>query len=283
MSARVIAINHVSFLDAPILLSLMDKPPVFAIDSGIAQRWWVKPFLHLADVRPMDPSKPFAARALVREVEAGRRLVIFPEGRITVTGGLMKIYDGAALIAERSGALVTPVRLEGPERSFFSRLHGSQIGRRLFPKIRVTIAPPRPIRSPPNLYGRARRRAASTALYDIMTDLVFETTNIRRTLHDAVEATVRSRGLGHEVAARSVERRHEPAHVPHRRRGAGAQDRGHDDARRDDRPDAAERQWRGRRLHGAAGGRPRARHAELHRRRRQSRLRLRDGADQRSF
>ena len=195
----VIAINHVSFLDAPILLSLLDTPPVFAIDSGIAQRWWLKPFLHLADVRPMDPLRPLAARALVREVEAGRRLVIFPEGRITVTGGLMKIYDGAAMIADRSGALVTPVRLEGPERSFFSRLHGSQIGRRLFPKIRLTIAPPRPIRLPANLYGRARRRAASTALYDIMTNLVFETTNIRQTLHDALEATVGLRGLGHEV------------------------------------------------------------------------------------
>src|SRR5271157_6172139 len=43
----VIAVNHVSFLDAPIILSLMDEPPVFAIDHGIAKRWWVKPFLRL--------------------------------------------------------------------------------------------------------------------------------------------------------------------------------------------------------------------------------------------
>ena len=39
----VIAVNHVSFLDAPIILSLMDEPPVFAIDHGIAKRWWIGP------------------------------------------------------------------------------------------------------------------------------------------------------------------------------------------------------------------------------------------------
>ena len=38
----IIAVNHVSFLDAPILFSLMDEPPLFAIDRGIAQRWWIR-------------------------------------------------------------------------------------------------------------------------------------------------------------------------------------------------------------------------------------------------
>jgi acyl-[acyl-carrier-protein]-phospholipid O-acyltransferase/long-chain-fatty-acid--[acyl-carrier-protein] ligase len=43
----IIALNHVSFLDAALALSILDKEPVFAIDHGIAQRWWVKPFLKL--------------------------------------------------------------------------------------------------------------------------------------------------------------------------------------------------------------------------------------------
>ena len=120
---NVISLNHVSFLDAPIILSLLDAPPIFAVDHGIANRWWMQPFLKLADARPLDPSKPLAARALIQEVRQGRRLVIFPEGRITVTGSLMKIYDGAAMIAEKSDALVTPVRLDGPERTPFSRLN----------------------------------------------------------------------------------------------------------------------------------------------------------------
>ncbi len=152
----------------------------------------MKPFLRIADARPLDPTRPFAARALAREVQAGQQLVIFPEGRITVTGGLMKMYDGAALIADKAEALITPVRLEGPERSYFSRLDAAKVGRRLFPKIVVSILPPRAIAVPPELRGRARRRAAGAALYDIMSDLVFETANIRQTLHRAFEETARS-------------------------------------------------------------------------------------------
>ena len=160
---------------------------MFAIDHGIAQA--------LVDQAVPQPCRRAPARSgaaadrprAVEEVRAGRRLVIFPEGRITVTGSLMKIYDGAALIAEKCGALVTPVRLDGPERTPFSRLDPAQIGRRLFPKMTVTILPPRRLASRPALDGRARRRAAGAALYDIMSDLIFETTDIRLTLHDAFE------------------------------------------------------------------------------------------------
>ena len=191
----VIALNHVSFLDAPIILSLLDAPPIFAVDMGIANEWWMRPFLRLADARPLDPSRPLATRALINEVRSGKRLVIFPEGRITVTGSLMKIYDGAGMIAEKGNALVTPVRLEGPERTPFSRLGPPLVGRSWFPKIKVTILPPQRIDIAEGLKGRARRHAAGVALYNIMSDLVFNTTDYKRTLHDAFEHNARTRNL----------------------------------------------------------------------------------------
>ncbi len=92
----IIALNHVSFLDAGLALSLRNRKPVFAIDIGIAKRWWVKPFLKLTRALPLDPMKPMATRTLINAVKAGDALIIFPEGRITVTGSLMKVYDGAA-------------------------------------------------------------------------------------------------------------------------------------------------------------------------------------------
>ncbi len=186
----VIALNHVSFLDAPVILSILDNNPVFAIDSQIARAWWVKPFLGVARCFPMDPAKPLSTRGLIKEVRAGQRLVIFPEGRLTVTGSLMKVYDGAAMIADKSDAMIVPVRLEGLDRTPFTRLSHLQARRQLFPKVRVTFLPPRRLSIDQSLFGRKRRMAAGAALYDVMSDLIFETTttdgDLTSALHDSI-------------------------------------------------------------------------------------------------
>jgi len=190
----VIAVNHLSFLDAPVILSLLDDKPVFAIDWQIAKAWWVKPFLGVARCFPMDPTKPLSTRGLINEVKAGNRLVIFPEGRLTVTGSLMKVYDGAAMIADKADAMIVPVRLEGLERTPFTRLPRSFVRRTLFPKVRVTFLPPRKLAMPVGLMGRKRRQAAGAALYDVMSDLVFRTSNIDRTLMQALATAVKESG-----------------------------------------------------------------------------------------
>src|SRR6187455_308212 len=182
----IVALNHVSFLDAAVALSLMDKEPVFAIDYQIAQRWWVKPFLKLTRAMPLDPSKPMATRTLINAVKAGEPLAIFPEGRITVTGALMKVYDGVGLIADKSGALVVPVKIDGLEATPFSRLSRTQVHRRWFPKVRITVLPPVKLAVAPERKGRHRRQAAGAALYEIMSDLVFRTTLTDRMVFEAV-------------------------------------------------------------------------------------------------
>jgi len=191
----IVALNHVSFLDAAVALSLMDKEPVFAIDYTIAQRWWVKPFLKLTRAMPLDPSKPMATRTLINAVKAGEPLVIFPEGRITVTGSLMKVYDGVGLIADKSDAMVVPVRIEGLEATPFSRLSSDQVNRRWFPKVTVTVLEPVKLDVAPELKGRNRRLAAGAALYGIMSDLVFRTTSTDRTVFDAVVEAADVHGL----------------------------------------------------------------------------------------
>jgi acyl-[acyl-carrier-protein]-phospholipid O-acyltransferase/long-chain-fatty-acid--[acyl-carrier-protein] ligase len=192
----VIAVNHLSFLDAPVVLSLVDKRPVFAIDWQIAKAWWVRPFLRVARTYPMDPSKPMTTRGLIREVRAGERLVIFPEGRITVTGALMKVYDGAAMIADKADAVIVPVRLEGLQRTPFTRVPRHLVRRALFPKVRVTFLPPRRLEIPADLVGRKRRIAAGAALYDLMSDVVFRTRDVERTLIEALARSVRDWGGG---------------------------------------------------------------------------------------
>src|ERR671922_2673507 len=163
---RIIALNHVSFLDAGLALSLLTNKPVFAIDVGIAKLWWVRPFVKLTNAMQLDPLKPMAVRSLIEAVKAGNPLIIFPEGRITVTGSLMKVYDGAALIADKSNAEILPVRIEGLEQTPFSRLSRGQVRRKWFPKVKVTILEPVKLTVDPALKGRARRQAAGAALYE---------------------------------------------------------------------------------------------------------------------
>jgi acyl-[acyl-carrier-protein]-phospholipid O-acyltransferase / long-chain-fatty-acid--[acyl-carrier-protein] ligase len=195
----IVALNHVSFLDGALALSLLDRDPVFAIDHAIAQRWWVKPFLKLTRAMPLDPTRPLATRTLINAVKNGETLIIFPEGRITVTGGLMKVYDGAGLIADKSQAMVVPVRIDGLEATHFSRLGPDQVRKRWWPKVTVTILEPVPLTVAPELKGKARRMAAGAALYQIMSDLVFRTTNIERSVTEAVIEAARVHG-GSRVA-----------------------------------------------------------------------------------
>jgi len=182
----IIAMNHVSFLDAPVAVSILPKRPVFAVDTGIAQRWWIQPFLPFVRTMALDPLKPMALRTIINAVRDGNMLVIFPEGRITITGSLMKIYDGAAMIADKSDAMVVPVRIEGPERTVFSRLKSTQVRRRWFPQIKVTILEPVKLNVDPALVGRKRRLAAGAALYDVMSNLMFRTARTDRTIIEAV-------------------------------------------------------------------------------------------------
>ncbi|MCE1236170.1 MAG: acyl-[ACP]--phospholipid O-acyltransferase [Hyphomicrobiales bacterium] len=192
----VVALNHVSFLDAGLALALMEREPVFAIDATIARKWWVRPFLKVARALALDPLKPMATRSLIHGVESGDPLVIFPEGRLTVTGSLMKVYDGAGLVAIKTGATVIPVRIEGLEQTVFTRLARSQVRRRLFPKVRVTILPGRPLEVDPKLVGRARRRAAGAALYGVMSDLLYRTTRVDHSVIDALIAAAMHEGPG---------------------------------------------------------------------------------------
>jgi acyl-[acyl-carrier-protein]-phospholipid O-acyltransferase/long-chain-fatty-acid--[acyl-carrier-protein] ligase len=191
----IVALNHVSFLDAAAIFAVMPKQPVFAVDRAISKTWWAKPFLKFMRVIPLDPANPLGARALINAVKDGNPLVIFPEGRLTVTGSLMKVYDGAGLIAEKSGAMVVPVHIDGAEATMFSRLTREQARRRWFPKFTLTVLEPIRLTVDDALKGKARRMAAGAALYQIMSDLVFRATNVDRTLFDAVVEAARAHGL----------------------------------------------------------------------------------------
>jgi acyl-[acyl-carrier-protein]-phospholipid O-acyltransferase/long-chain-fatty-acid--[acyl-carrier-protein] ligase len=195
----VIAANHASFLDGLLLGAFLPGDPIFAVDTFIAKKWWAKPFLMLVNALPVDPTHPLSIRAMIRAVERGSSCIIFPEGRITTTGSLMKVYDGPAVIAERTGAALVPVRIDGVEFTPFSRLAG-KVRRRLFPRIQIRVLPPTRLTTPDGVAGRAKRAALRRALGDEMVKSTFAAAPVDTTLFDALLDARRQHGGGHIVA-----------------------------------------------------------------------------------
>ena len=197
--SRVLIIaNHVSFLDGILLGVFLPKIPLFVINTYMARYWWVRLFIWPVRFVTIDPTNPLYVKSLIRTIEGDESVVIFPEGRITVTGSLMKVYHGPALVADKTGACILPVYLDGPQYSRFSRLKGV-IRQRWFPSIRISIQPPRKIELDPAIKGAARRQQVGQQLSDIMRDMVFQGGERRMSILQAILDARKIHGGSHIV------------------------------------------------------------------------------------
>lgn len=203
---RVLVIaNHVSLLDALLLAVFLPGRLGYAIDSTVASRWWVRPFLGLVQFCPMDTANPLSLKRLIDFLEQDQKALIFPEGRMTVTGSLMKIYEGPGMVADRSGATILPIRIDGAQYSYFTRLKG-RVRRRWFPKIVISCMPPAKMQLPSGLSGHARREAARRYITRLMREMMFASEQYNVTLFDAVLAARKLHG-GHFRIVEDINRK----------------------------------------------------------------------------
>ena len=180
----LIIANHGSFLDGLLLGLFLPINPVFIVNTGISRNFWARLFLSQIDYLPVDPTNPMAIKTVINLIESGRPVAIFPEGRITVTGSLMKVYEGPAFVAAKTGAVVVPVRLDGSSYSLFSRM-GGHYPRHWFPKITISIQSPTSIKMPDAPTAKLRRHKSGEAMRRIMQDMLFRS-RPQQTLYTAM-------------------------------------------------------------------------------------------------
>ena len=117
--SAIILANNNSFIDPLILATYLPREVIFLTDSNIANRFWMKIILKYAHHLPVDPTNPMAIKTVLSELEKGKKIVIFPEGRMSTTGGIMKIYKGPSMIVQKANAPIIPIYIQNTQYSRF--------------------------------------------------------------------------------------------------------------------------------------------------------------------
>jgi len=153
--------NHQSWLDGPLIATLLPFPVVIAVapeENRGPLRWLLKLFPHVV----IDHAEPFSVKRLARLIAKGVRVLVFPEGRVTRTGSLMKLYDVAALAALKADASILPVAIDGLAMSRFGEVPmRCAASWRWRPEVRVIVRQPERPTVPKDGSLRARRQRAA--------------------------------------------------------------------------------------------------------------------------
>lgn len=136
----VVCANHVSLLDGLVVALASPAPLVFGVDTDFSVRsktarrgMAALAFLGFGAVVPVDMGSPFGIRALVKALDRGDSIMLFPEGRISELGQVQPHQPGLAWLVARSGAPLLRVQISGAERSRFF----AKEGRDFWPRIDV--------------------------------------------------------------------------------------------------------------------------------------------------
>jgi 1-acyl-sn-glycerol-3-phosphate acyltransferase len=133
--AAILVCNHVSFVDAVLLMAASPRPIRFIMDHRIFAVPVLGPMFRLAKAIPIAPQREDPAvyeRAFAQAREAladGELLCIFPEGAITRDGQLGEFKGGIMKVLETHPVPVVPLALRNLWGSFFSRVEGAAMTR----------------------------------------------------------------------------------------------------------------------------------------------------------
>jgi acyl-[acyl-carrier-protein]-phospholipid O-acyltransferase/long-chain-fatty-acid--[acyl-carrier-protein] ligase len=117
--------NHLSFVDALLLIASTDREVRFVMYKGIYESRWVKPFARVLGAIPI--SSELRPREMLRSLQdaadairKGEVVCVFAEGQITRIGQMLPFRRGFERIMKDQEAPIIPVALDGVWGSIFS-------------------------------------------------------------------------------------------------------------------------------------------------------------------
>src|SRR6185295_9206015 len=137
--------NHVLWFDLLFLLVCTDEDWKCVVSERAAQTSWLhRKIMINRRTFPIDTDSPYAVKHMAEFLEKGGRLALFPEGRLSRTGTLMKLFDGTGFLLHKTGAKIITCYLRGAHRLPFSP---NREDKALFPRVSAhfsaVLTPPR--------------------------------------------------------------------------------------------------------------------------------------------
>ena len=132
--AALLVCNHVSFVDAVVIMAESPRPIRFVMDYQIFKVPVLSFIFRTAKAIPIASAKSqpeileAAYDSIDRALADGDLVCIFPEGKLTSTGEINEFKAGVERIVTRHPVIVIPLALRGLWGSFFSRFGGSAFG-----------------------------------------------------------------------------------------------------------------------------------------------------------
>jgi 1-acyl-sn-glycerol-3-phosphate acyltransferase len=122
--AFIVAANHVNYLDGVVLAAALSRQIVFLVMPRVYRATPLHPFFHdrIGSI-PINLARPDhgAIRSVLRALEAGGVVGIFPEGPFGKDGQLVRGQPGVALVALRAGVPVVPAAITGTFEALVAR------------------------------------------------------------------------------------------------------------------------------------------------------------------
>jgi len=148
--------NHVTFVDALFLITSLDRPVRFIVDSSYFNRRLFRPFMKALGAIPISATggPKMILRALKDAgtyLDKGELVCIFPEGQLTRTGMLQPFQRGMTRIVKGRTAPIIPVYMDRIWGSIFSRSGGrflTKIPERIPFPVMISFGKPLPADTP---------------------------------------------------------------------------------------------------------------------------------------